>query len=169
MSDAALAAVAGLIGVALSGGVQVGLEVWRDHKIRRAAVRPVVGEVSGLVTLLAVAVDHPVSIGMLPEPDSWLAHEEVLSRELPDRTWDCVVTAYASYDTLRTLNGTFKDSGTRESEAMLVHRARIALRAMDDAHLMLSRPRWRRRRSDLVMDLGETPGRAPAEARESGD
>ena len=32
MSDAALAAVAGLIGVALSGGVQVGLELWRDQK-----------------------------------------------------------------------------------------------------------------------------------------
>lgn len=143
MSDAALAAVSGLLGVALSGGVQVGLEVWRDHKNRRPALRPVEDEITTLATVLTLTRGEPGAISKLPQPHQWRTHRELLSRELPDRKWHRVSGAYAMYDILLDLDTMFKQPETKEAEAILEELLGKAVELLDLAHQTLSRRRCR--------------------------
>jgi hypothetical protein len=135
--------------------VQVGLELWRDHKNRRAALRPVDDEISGIIALLVIGRDRPVSVSVLRQPEEWRKHRESLSRELPDRKWNRVVAAYAMYDTLRTLDSALEDSQTANARReVLALTSRTTIDMMDVAHRSLTRRRNRstRRTSESLED-----------------
>jgi cation transport regulator ChaC len=104
MRDAELAAVAGLLGVGLSGGIQVGVAWWQDRKDRRAAVRLVEGEMSGLggfLRRLSTGQEMEELLFRLPEAKVFPQHRDLLARELSRLQWLKVSAAYTQYNTLQ--------------------------------------------------------------------
>lgn len=110
MSDAALAAAAALIGVGLSGGVQIGLKAWADHKIRRASLRPVTSELGSRLAWLQQDMRLILLMRSLPGCPAWEKHQDVLARELPEQKWRRVAGAFSAYDLIRSQVEDFDDS-----------------------------------------------------------
>lgn len=100
MGDAQLAAVAGLLGVGLSGGVQVGLAIRADRHETRRATRLIESELGELYGRLRMALIHQDWLHLLaaaPETPVWDARREDLAKHLSRRKWLLVATAYSSY------------------------------------------------------------------------
>lgn len=116
----------------------------RLQKNRRGAIRPVEGEVVGILTLLGVARGQSALLGILPEPTEWQKHADVLQRELSKRKWDGVVAAYHWYDTLRTLAKTLHEGRTEELDGALDPTLRTTIGAMEAAGRSLRSLRERR-------------------------
>jgi hypothetical protein len=163
MKDAEIAAVAGLAGVGLSGGFQLGLAVRSDHRERRAALRLIEDELTGMRARIQFVSETSewgvlVSIG---EPPVWSEHEAVLARHLSRGRWQRVSAAYAMYGTLRGLVSSLQiveqDVGARDpvkNEERRDLMASATVKVIDDA-LRAIVPRVVRRvvRRDLA-DVG---------------
>jgi hypothetical protein len=121
MTDAEIAAVAGLAGVGLSGGFQFGLAVRADRRERRAAARLVEAELSGLrsrVLFMAASTEWGALV-RLGEPPVWKEHEALLARHLSRRQWLRVTTAYGLYNTLCSMASSLEKLKEAAPEAQL--------------------------------------------------
>ncbi len=101
MNDAQLAAIAGLIGVGVSGAIQAGLAFWADRKHRRAAVRlveRVLMTIAVYLRILASRRDSELFLGSPPKPEVIAEHKQRLARELSRGSWLAVTRAYSAYD-----------------------------------------------------------------------
>lgn len=143
MSDAALAATAGLLGVTLSGGFQVGLAWWNAYKDRRAAMRPVLQELHGMVHTLQIArsVSHIGELKLLkslPEPAAWKTHQTVLSREVSTDHWNWLGAGYTSYEAVRALASVDGSQYSEQYASTLDTMAGAAIEALKKAHRAMS-------------------------------
>lgn len=154
MSDAQLAIFAGLLGVGLSGGVQVWLAVWQSAKDRRVVVRLMEDEMGNLVARLASAIsratvtredfDHTWTETLLPSSESaYPALRERLSREVSRGVWTKVQSAYRAYDVVQTYARAAEETEAYPLAQTIVVLAHDAIDDIERARVSLAP--WRNR------------------------
>lgn len=149
MNDPQLAAVAGLVGVGLSGGVQVLLAVRADRRDRRGCARALeaeLGELIAVIQLVGRTKQWKLLEEHYAETPAWESNREQLARHLHRTGWTAVRVAYARFSGLRaTARGFTIIGGTADAqvEGILQNLADEAVEALQEAVASLWPWWWR--------------------------